>query len=169
MSDVFDLANSPAGVKYRPIIDGVVLARGAALTRILIASLAGALPSSRLEEVIRRASPDWNLARRGSLIWFAVIVQVTYVLLALTRAYGARVLGWAKESVSLIPAAALTEAECSRFLETLSEAAAAGSDIAALTETLEELSEVCRRNRMVQEIIQGALRPLDLTFAAVSS
>ncbi|CAA6655286.1 unnamed protein product [Spirodela intermedia] len=144
LSDVFDLANSPAGVKYRPIIDSVVLSRGATLTRILIASMAGALPPSRLEEV-------------------------TYVLLALTRAYGAKVLGWAKESVALIPAAVLTEAECSRFLETLSEAAAAGSNIAALTETLEELSEVCRRNRMVQEIIQGALRPLDLTFAAVSS
>uniref|UniRef100_A0A1D1YQ70 Transportin-3 n=1 Tax=Anthurium amnicola TaxID=1678845 RepID=A0A1D1YQ70_9ARAE len=143
LSDVFDIANCSTGDKYRPIIDNAVLSRGATLTRILIASLAGALPSSRLDEV-------------------------TYVLLALTRAYRIKVLEWAKESISLIPPTALTEVECSRFLNTLSEAAS-GSDISALTETLEELSDVCRRNRMVQEIVQGALRPLDLNFTVVSS
>ncbi|MQL74696.1 hypothetical protein Taro_007061 [Colocasia esculenta] len=67
-------------------------------------------------------------------------LDVTYVLLALTRAYRIKVLAWAKESISLIPPTALTEAECSRFLNTLS-AAASGSDVSALTETLEELSD----------------------------
>nr|XP_010906804.1 transportin MOS14 isoform X1 [Elaeis guineensis] len=142
LSDVFDLANCSAGEKYQSIINGVILPRGASLTRILIASLTGALPSSRLEEV-------------------------TYVLLTLTRTYGDKVLLWAKESISLIPPTAITEAECSSFLKALSDAAS-GSDTAALTDTLEELSDVCRRNRTVQDIVQGALRPLDLNFTAVS-
>lgn len=51
MSDVFDLANATSGNMYRSIIDSAVLPRGAALTRIMIASLTGALPSSRLDEV----------------------------------------------------------------------------------------------------------------------
>ncbi|XP_042428685.1 transportin MOS14-like [Zingiber officinale] len=142
LSDVFDLANSSAGEVYRPIINNILVPRGATLTRILIASLAGALPSSRLEEV-------------------------TYVLLSLTRTYGVKVLVWAKESISLVPHTALTEAECSSFLKTLSEVAS-GSDSSALANTLEELSDVCRRNRAVQDIVQGALRPLDLNFTTVS-
>ncbi|KAG6485484.1 transportin MOS14-like [Zingiber officinale] len=142
LSDVFDLANSSAGEVYRPIINNILVPRGATLTRILIASLAGALPSSRLEEV-------------------------TYVLLSLTRTYGVKVLVWAKESISLVPHTALTEAECSSFLKTLSEVAS-GSDTSALANTLEELSDVCRRNRAVQDIVQGALRPLDLNFTTVS-
>ncbi|WOL09630.1 transportin MOS14 [Canna indica] len=142
LSDVFDLANSSAGQKYQSIINDAIVPRGATLTRILIASLAGALPSSRLEEV-------------------------TYVLLSLTRTYGAKVLGWAKDSISLVPHTALTEAECSSFLGTLSDVAS-GSESSALTNRLEELSHVCRRNRTVQDIVQGALRPLDLNFTAVN-
>ncbi|XP_077219523.1 ARM repeat superfamily protein isoform X2 [Tasmannia lanceolata] len=143
LSDILDLANSHAGEQYRSIIDSVVLPRGASLTRILIASLTGALPSSRLEEV-------------------------SYVLRALTGAYGIKVLDWAKGSVSLIPSTALTEVERLSFLNALNEAAL-GSSISALTAPIEELSDVCRRNRTVQEIVQGALRPLDLNYTAVSS
>jgi hypothetical protein len=33
---------------------------------------------------------------------------------------------------------------------------------------VEELSDVCRRNRTVQEIVQGALRPLELNLVTVS-
>lgn len=96
-----------------------------------------------------------------------LLPQVTYVLLSLTRTYGVRVLVWAKESISLIPHTALTEAESSTFLKALSDAAS-GSESSALTETLEELSDVCRRSRTVQDVVQGALRPLDLKFTAVS-
>lgn len=142
LSDVLDLANCSAGEKYRSIIDSVVFPRGATLTRILIASLTGALPSSRLEEV-------------------------SYVLLALTRTYGMKVLEWAKGSISLIPSAAITEVESASFLQALSNAAS-GSNVSALTDTFEELSDVCRRNRKVLEIVQGALRPLDLHFTTVS-
>ena len=93
--------------------------------------------------------------------------QVTYALLALSRAYGVKTLEWAKETVSLIPSTAVTELERSKFLQALSNAQL-GKDINDLKLPIEELSEVCRRNRTVQEIVQGALRPLELHIVTVS-
>ena len=92
---------------------------------------------------------------------------MTYALLALTRAYRASALEWARDSLSLIPSTAVTEVERSRFFQALSDAAS-GGDINALMSPIEELSDVCRRNRTVQEIVQGALRPLELNFVTVS-
>ncbi|KAF4349554.1 hypothetical protein F8388_012242 [Cannabis sativa] len=138
LSDIFDLANSNKGEQYLPIRDSVIIPRGAVITRILIAALTGALPSSRLE-------------------------TVTYTLLTLSRSYGAQAVEWAKKSVSLIPLTAVTEIERSRFLKALSDAAS-GGDINALAVPIDELSDVCRRNRTVQEIVQGALRPLELNI-----
>ncbi|XP_057514793.1 transportin MOS14-like isoform X2 [Actinidia eriantha] len=138
LSDIFDLAKSSQGEKYISIRDSVILPRGATITRILVASVTGALPSSRLETVI-------------------------YALLALTRVYGPRAIEWAKDSVSLIPSTAVTEVERTRFLQALSDVAS-GIDINPLAIPIEELSEVCRRNRTVQEIVQGALRPLELNL-----
>ncbi|XP_022134835.1 transportin MOS14 [Momordica charantia] len=142
LADVFDLANSSKSEQYISRRDAIVMPRGHIILRILVAALTGALPSSRLE-------------------------PVTYTLLALTRAYGAQALEWAKESVSLIPSTAVTEKERSRFLKALSDAAS-GCDINTLAVPIEELSDVCRRNRNVQEIVQGALRPLELNLLPVS-
>ncbi|KAF6153180.1 hypothetical protein GIB67_031134 [Kingdonia uniflora] len=141
LSDVLDLANSTLGKEYLSIRDNVIVPRGPSLTRILIASLTGALPSSRLE-------------------------VITYTLLALTRAYGMKALEWARESISLLPSTAVTDLERSRFLQALSEAAT-GANISSLIVPVEELSDVCRRNRGVQEIVQGALKPLELNFVPV--
>ncbi|RWR88742.1 transportin MOS14 isoform X1 [Cinnamomum micranthum f. kanehirae] len=105
LSDVLDISKSHGNEQYRAVIDGVFIPRGPSLTRILIASLTGALPSSRQEEV-------------------------TYVLLALTKRYGIKVLDWAKGCVSLIPSTAVTEAERASFLNALMEAAS-GSGISA--------------------------------------
>lgn len=88
-------------------------------------------------------------------------------MLALTRAFGIKAVEWAKESISLIPSTAVTDIERSRFLQAVSEAAS-GADISALTVPVEELSDVCRRNRAVQEIVQGALRPHELNLSPVS-
>lgn len=142
LSDVFDLGNSSNGEKYRSITDSVVFPRGSSITRILIASLTGALPSSRVDEV-------------------------SYVLLAMTRSYGTRVVEWAKGIITLIPSAALTEAECARFINCLADAAS-GSNSSSFLNTVEELSDICRRNKAVQEIVQGALMPIDSRFTAVS-
>ena len=75
-------------------------------------------------------------------------------------------LDWAKECVSLIPSTAATDVERSRFLKALSDAAS-GGDTNGLTIPVEELSDVCRRNRAVQEIVQEALRPLELNLVRV--
>ncbi|XP_050379254.1 transportin MOS14 [Argentina anserina] len=132
LSDIFDHAKSTEGANYVPIRDAVIIPRGSSLTRVLIAALTGAIPSSRLE-------------------------NVTYTLLSLSRTYGAQSVEWARESVSLLPPTAVTEAERARFLQALADAAA-GINVNALSVPLEELSDVCRRNRTVMEIVQGALR-----------
>ncbi|KAK7265742.1 hypothetical protein RJT34_33365 [Clitoria ternatea] len=142
LSDIFDLGNSFAWGQFIPIRDSVIIPRGASITRILIAALTGALPKSRVD-------------------------VVTYTLLALTRTIGFQALEWAKKSVSLIPSTAVTDVERSRFLEALSDAAR-GGDTNKLTVPVEELSDVCRRNRAVQEIVQEALRPLELNLVDVS-
>lgn len=74
-------------------------------------------------------------------------------------------MGWAKESVSLIPRTALTETESTKFLQALSDIAY-GADVNSLIGHVEELSDVCRRNRTVQELVQAALKPLELNLVA---
>ncbi|CAN6310792.1 unnamed protein product [Urochloa humidicola] len=141
LSDVFDLPNSSDGGNYRDFINTIVLQRGATLTRIMIAALTGALPSGRLEEV-------------------------SYVLLSLSRAYGENMLNWARESINLIPPQALTDAERLRFLNIISDAAS-GSSLHTITDRFGEISDVCRRNKTVQDLVQSALRPHDLAFTVV--
>ncbi|OEL21061.1 Transportin MOS14 [Dichanthelium oligosanthes] len=141
LSDVFDLPNSSEGGNYREFINTIVLQRGATLTRIMIAALTGALPSGRLEEV-------------------------SYVLLSLSRTYGENMLNWARESINLIPPQALTDAERLRFLNIISDAAS-GSSLHTITDRLGEISDVCRRNKTVQDLVQSALRPHDLSFTVV--
>ncbi|XP_048500147.1 transportin MOS14 isoform X2 [Beta vulgaris subsp. vulgaris] len=138
LSDVFDLTNSREGVQYQHIRDNVIIPRGPTITRILIASLTGALPSNRFE-------------------------TVTYTLLALVRAYQVKALEWAKECITLIPKTAVTEVESSRLLQALSDAAS-GASVNTVMIPIEELSDVCRRNRTVQEIVQDALKPLELNM-----
>ncbi|KAK2409011.1 transportin MOS14 [Trifolium repens] len=141
-SDIFDLANSTMGEQFIPIRDSIIIPRGASITRILVASLTGALPKSRVE-------------------------VVSYTLLALARSYGMQALEWAKKSIMLIPSTAVTDLERSRFLKALSDVAS-GGDTNGLIVPIEELSDVCRRNRAVQEIVQEALRPLELNLVSVS-
>ncbi|CAN0903227.1 Transportin MOS14 [Linum grandiflorum] len=135
LADIFDLGNSSLGEQFLSIRNNVVAPRGPTITRILIASLTGALPSSRIE-------------------------TVSYALLSLARSFGGTAVGWGRDIVSLIPATAVTDVERTRFMKAVSDAAS-GVDINTLMGPIEELSDLCRRNRMVQEIVQGALRPLE--------
>lgn len=179
LSDIFDLAKTSPGEQYQSIRDTVIIPRGASITRILIACLTGALPSSRLETVRpsclylilypSHVSMTLVLTYMGKLLLKLglLVPQVTYALLALTRAYGMKAVEWAKDCISLVPLTAVTEVERTRFLQTLSNVAT-GADLNTLTVSMEELSDVCRRNRTVQEIVQGALRPHELNLAPVS-
>ncbi|KAG5088752.1 hypothetical protein JHK86_001364 [Glycine max] len=49
LADIFDLANSSVGEQFIPIRDSVIIPRGASITRILVASLTGALLKSRVD------------------------------------------------------------------------------------------------------------------------
>ncbi|CAI9112451.1 OLC1v1012903C2 [Oldenlandia corymbosa var. corymbosa] len=142
LSDIFDLGNSSHGEMYLSTRDSVIIPRGPTITRILVACLTGALPNSQVE-------------------------TVTYALLALTRAYGMKTLEWAQESLALIPSSAVTDLERSKFLQALSNASLR-KDTNDIKLPIEELSEVCRRNRTVQEIVQGALKPLELQIVSGS-
>jgi len=51
LTDIFDLEKSVNEEQFVRIRDNIIIPRGATITRILIASLAGALPSSRLDTV----------------------------------------------------------------------------------------------------------------------
>ncbi|KAJ6293972.1 hypothetical protein OIU76_022115 [Salix suchowensis] len=137
-----EVIKSTVGEQYLTIRESVIIPQGVTIARIFVASLTGAILSSLLE-------------------------MVTYVLVALTRAYGASALEWARGSVSFIPSTAVTEVERTNFLQALNDAAS-GIDINTLMAPIEELSDVCRRNRTVQEIVQGALRLLELHLVTVS-
>ncbi|KAG0561064.1 hypothetical protein KC19_9G034400 [Ceratodon purpureus] len=139
--DVLDLPSSLSGKQYRAAVDSVFLPRGATLTRVLLAALVGALPESRLTEV-------------------------SYVLIGLARLYSPQVVQWAQEAAALIPSNVVTDGERMSFLQAI-QSAAAGTD-AELTTSIEEMSDVCRRNKKVMEAVQGALQPLHLSLAPVS-
>jgi len=59
LADIFDLANSSVGEQFIPIRDSVIIPRGASITRILVASLTGALPKSRVDVVISQVNVDF--------------------------------------------------------------------------------------------------------------
>jgi transportin-3 len=49
------------------------------------------------------------------------------------------------------------------FLQAISSATS-GGDSPALTSSMEEMSDVCRRNKKVLEAVQSALQPLHLNL-----
>ncbi|KAG5230079.1 transportin [Salix suchowensis] len=159
LSDIFDLAKSTVGEQYLTIRESVIIPRGVTIARILVASLTGA---HFLDQIFY-----WQLKLLLYFILLFLFLQVTYALVALTRAYGASALEWARGSVSLIPSTAVTEVERTNFLQALNDAAS-GIDINTQMAPIEELSDVCRRNRTVQDIVQGALRSLELHLVTVS-
>lgn len=137
--DVFHLCNSVGGKQYKDTLDSILLPRGPTLCRILIGALVGAVPESRVDEVME-------------------------VLLALARLYGAQVVQWAQDVVGLIPSAVATDEEQKAFLQAIASAAS-GTQSQALKSSIEELSDVCRRNKKVIELVQSVLQPHQLTLS----
>ena len=120
LADIFDLANSSVGEQFIPIRDSVIIPRGASITRILVASLTGALLKSRVDVVISLVNIDCLsfTFRTGwsptiSLICVHLhLPQVSYTVLALSRSYGMQALEWEKKSVLLIPSTVVTDVLC---------------------------------------------------------
>lgn len=76
--------------------------------------------------------------------------------MALARLYNFQVVQWAQEAAALIPSNVVTEGERMNLLQAI-QSAASGSDSNSLITSLEEFSEVCRRNKKVQEAVQSVL------------
>ncbi|XP_024544223.1 transportin MOS14 [Selaginella moellendorffii] len=142
LKDVIELCISPGGKPFQLYIDNALLPRGPALTRVLIAALAGALPTSRLDEVIS-------------------------VILSLARLYGQKVASWAQDAATLVPSSIVTDNEKASFLQAVS-LAGSGAEQSTVTPSLEEISDVCRRSKKVQEAVQLALRPSELTLSPLA-
>ncbi|KAG5069020.1 hypothetical protein JHK85_001397 [Glycine max] len=62
LADIFDLANSSVGEQFIPIRDSVIIPRGASITRILVASLTGALLKSRVDVNNVKGCDSWGTA-----------------------------------------------------------------------------------------------------------
>ncbi|KAI9174683.1 hypothetical protein LWI28_021200 [Acer negundo] len=120
-----------------------------------------------MDSSIGQAAFDQAQAFKQSVSVGAVIITKMDGHAKGVGALSAREFEWAKESVSMIPLTAVAEVERSRFLQAMSDAAS-GADVNALMVPVEELSDVCRRNRTVQEIVQGALNPRELNTVTVS-
>lgn len=133
LQELLELPLTQSGKQYRGTVDAVILPNGPGMTRVIIGALVGALPESRMEEVID-------------------------VLLALSRLYGQLVVQWAQQAAYLIPDSVVTDAERTSFLQAIS-LAAGGQDSPALTRSIEEMSGVCRRNRKVMDVVKSALQP----------
>jgi transportin-3 len=91
--------------------------------------------------------------------------QVMDTLLAFTRLYGIQVVQWCQAAVQLIPVTVVSEEEKNAFLQAMasatSEAEAGNARI-----SIEELSDVCRRNKKMIELVQSALQPHQLTLVS---
>lgn len=103
-----------------------------------------------------------------SVVFLLVSLQVAYVLLSMARLYNAQLVHWAQEAAALIPTAVVTEGERMSFLQAI-QSAASGTESHDLTSSMEEMSDVCRRNKKVQEAVQNALQPLHLSLSPASS
>lgn len=86
------------------------------------------------------------------------------VLLSLAQLYGVKVVQWAQNVVSLIPATVASEVEQTAFLQAMASAAS-GADFSDLRNSIEELSDVCRRSKKAVELVQSVLRPHQLTLS----
>ncbi|KAH7433969.1 hypothetical protein KP509_07G095100 [Ceratopteris richardii] len=136
LQDILNLSDSAKGQQYKDVLDSVLHPRGPNLCRILISALVGAVPESRVEEVIG-------------------------VLESLVHLYERDVVQWAEKSVRLIPVSVASEEEQKAFLHAITSTATGGDPI-ALRNSIEDLSDVCRRSKKTVELVQSALRPHEL-------
>lgn len=152
LTRLFDPTSSLANLKEHPGLDQAAanvalleqqLVRvGPALVRMLLGGASGALPLSRVED----------------------IAPVLQAMLKLAGQKG--VLQWMQDAVLTIPDVALTAADREVFLTAAAAVVQgnAGMDggCEGLEESLEVLSDLCRRNKRAMKAAQAALLPVQL-------
>lgn len=76
--------------------------------------------------------------------------------MSLARLGGPEIVPWTRDTISLIPSSVISEKERHSFVQAIS-AAGVGTESPTITNALEELSDVCRRNKRVLQATQAAL------------
>jgi transportin-3 len=92
--------------------------------------------------------------------------QVMDTLLAFTRLYGVQVVQWCQAAVQLIPVTVVSEEEKNAFLQAMASSATSEAEAGNVRTSIEELSDVCRRNKKMIELVQSALQPHQLTLVS---
>ncbi|KAI7846036.1 hypothetical protein COHA_000403 [Chlorella ohadii] len=116
--------------------------RAPLLVRLVLAGAVGALPTNRLAE----------------------LTDVLYAVLKVTNQNG---LQWVGEALAGIPDEAATSADKQRFMTACQQVVAGGlsqRDERVLQQAVDELSELCRRNRRAAQLAQRALLPPELHY-----
>ena len=86
-------------------------------------------------------------------------------LLAFARLYGAQAVQWCQDVVRLIPSSVASQDEQNAFLRAIASVTS-GTELANARISIEELSDVCRRNKKMIEIVQSVLQPHQLTLVS---
>ncbi|KAK9863642.1 hypothetical protein WJX84_000245, partial [Apatococcus fuscideae] len=121
--------------KAQQALQAAFMQRGQALVRLLIAGACGALPTGRI--------PD--------------ISDALYSILKVSQQQGRQ---WVEQTLGLLPSEVAADSDKSHLLETSAATANAGADagnLESLEDALQELSEVCRRNKRSQAAAHAAL------------
>jgi transportin-3 len=78
---------------------------------------------------------------------------------------GQSIVQWTQQTLGLIPSSALSDNEKDAFLQAVAHVASSSNDHREqLTTAVDELSDVCRRNKKVLSVVQDALQPLQLNY-----
>eukprot|EP00850_Spirogloea_muscicola_P015941 SM000126S26317 [mRNA] locus=s126:109074:117426:- [translate_table: standard] len=138
LRDALELPLKDGSGGFRDFAEAELSIRGGSLARLLLAALTGALPESRTVELVD-------------------------VVAALARLCSQSAVQWFHQAAALLPSAAASEEEKTKMLTAVA-ATASGAQEPSLLDTLEELSDSCRRNRRIRDMAQAALRPTELVL-----
>eukprot|EP00850_Spirogloea_muscicola_P000526 SM000002S05606 [mRNA] locus=s2:1152982:1161233:- [translate_table: standard] len=138
LRDALELPLKDGSGGFRDFAEAELAIRGGSLARLLLAALTGALPESRTVELVD-------------------------VVAALARLCSQSAVQWFNQAAALLPSAAASEEEKTKMLMAVA-ATASGAREPSLLDTLEELSDSCRRNRRIRDMAQAALRPTELVL-----
>eukprot|EP00850_Spirogloea_muscicola_P002208 SM000008S22297 [mRNA] locus=s8:929494:937857:+ [translate_table: standard] len=138
LRDALELPLKEGSGGFRDSAEAELAIRGGSLARLLLAALTGALPESRTVELVDVVAALARLCSQSAVQWFS-------------------------QAAALLPSAAASEEEKTKMLMAVA-ATASGAREPSLLDTLEELSDSCRRNRRIRDMAQAALRPTELVL-----
>eukprot|EP00898_Chlorokybus_atmophyticus_P004078 jgi/Chlat1/4671/Chrsp3S05637 len=130
---VLQLPTTRHGTQFMGVVESLLQTHGRELLARLFKGLAGGLPENRLDDVAE-------------------------VLGALAAASRQQLMPWAMELMSAVPAAAVPDINKQKFVQALAAAANGQTNPANLMAAVDEMSDLCRRTRRVQDMVHNAVR-----------